>query len=95
MARTCLACRTRKMRCDGATPECGPCSRARKPLNCTYSDKSLIQRDTNLLPKGAACLPCRRKKKVCIYCGCTALIFKARVEMRCREAVLQYLPSRG
>ncbi|KIP09139.1 hypothetical protein PHLGIDRAFT_347915 [Phlebiopsis gigantea 11061_1 CR5-6] len=65
MARTCMACRARKMRCDGETPVCGPCSRARKPVECTYTDTTAIQRKAALLQKGAACLPCRRKKKKC------------------------------
>ncbi|GJE98520.1 Zn(II)2Cys6 transcription factor domain-containing protein [Phanerochaete sordida] len=65
MSQTCVACRTRKMRCDGETPVCGPCSRARKPVDCTYSKSAQNSPKTVLLPKGAACLPCRRKKKKC------------------------------
>ncbi|KAJ3520271.1 hypothetical protein NM688_g9187 [Phlebia brevispora] len=48
-------------------PTCGPCSRARKPINCTYAAVPAHSQGpkTALLQKGAACLACRRKKKKC------------------------------
>ncbi|EKM55428.1 uncharacterized protein PHACADRAFT_161409 [Phanerochaete carnosa HHB-10118-sp] len=57
-------------RCDGETPICGPCSRARKPVDCTYSDPSASHRRSALLQKGAACLPCRcdAKRPCCNTC---------------------------
>ncbi|KDQ07074.1 hypothetical protein BOTBODRAFT_60244 [Botryobasidium botryosum FD-172 SS1] len=33
----CLLCRRRKQRCDAVKPVCGPCTRARGPLNCVYT----------------------------------------------------------
>ncbi|KAI0341681.1 hypothetical protein BDW22DRAFT_1485146 [Trametopsis cervina] len=67
MKKTCSACRSRKTRCDGINPVCGPCSRARKPLDCQYSEASTRPGNSkdSLLQKGAACMACRRKKKKC------------------------------
>ncbi|EPT06015.1 hypothetical protein FOMPIDRAFT_96500 [Fomitopsis schrenkii] len=64
MAQTCSACRSRKVRCDGATPTCGPCSKARRPIQCTF-ERETSQPKGPLLQKGNACLACRRKKKKC------------------------------
>ncbi|KAF8913294.1 hypothetical protein CPB85DRAFT_1252432 [Mucidula mucida] len=36
--QACMHCRRRKMRCDGARPICGPCSRAHRVDDCQYSD---------------------------------------------------------
>ncbi|KAF7318437.1 hypothetical protein HMN09_00352900 [Mycena chlorophos] len=60
---TCTACRQRKMRCDGGAP-CGPCSRSRTLLPCTYIPKPVGVLRTDL-SKGGACLSCRRKKRKC------------------------------
>ncbi|KAE8373111.1 hypothetical protein BDV26DRAFT_285391 [Aspergillus bertholletiae] len=38
-AQSCEQCRLRKVRCDRNIP-CGPCTRARSVLNCSYRDKS-------------------------------------------------------
>ncbi|KAJ7455105.1 hypothetical protein FB451DRAFT_646166 [Mycena latifolia] len=60
---TCALCRQRKLRCDGETP-CGPCSRARTSVVCTYTPKSRGQLRSEL-PKGAACISCRQRKRRC------------------------------
>ncbi|KAJ7455099.1 hypothetical protein FB451DRAFT_1373281 [Mycena latifolia] len=60
---TCVLCRQRKLRCDGETP-CGPCSRARTLVVCTYIPKSVGQLRSEL-PKGAACISCRQRKRRC------------------------------
>ncbi|GBE82317.1 hypothetical protein BKA93DRAFT_891062 [Sparassis latifolia] len=65
MAKTCGACRERKVRCDGVTPICGPCSKARRPIQCIYVSSNAVASKGPLLQKGAACYPCRRKKKRC------------------------------
>ncbi|EMD38527.1 hypothetical protein CERSUDRAFT_113707 [Gelatoporia subvermispora B] len=67
MNKTCSACRTRKVRCDGLTPTCSPCSKARRPTQCEYTSASSASQAPKgpLLSKGAACFPCRRKKKKC------------------------------
>ncbi|RDW79247.1 C6 zinc finger protein [Aspergillus mulundensis] len=38
-AQSCEQCRQRKVRCDRNVP-CGPCTRARSDLHCSYRDKS-------------------------------------------------------
>nr|GAT55704.1 predicted protein [Mycena chlorophos] len=50
-------------RCDGGAP-CGPCSRSRTPIACTYLPKPVGVLRTDL-SKGGACLSCRRKKRKC------------------------------
>ncbi|PCH38214.1 hypothetical protein WOLCODRAFT_136105 [Wolfiporia cocos MD-104 SS10] len=66
MSKTCAACRSRKVRCDGVTPTCGPCSKARKLLECEYVATAASQVPKGpLLQKGTACYACRRKKKKC------------------------------
>ncbi|KAL4250366.1 hypothetical protein ABKN59_005899 [Abortiporus biennis] len=35
--QACLSCRRRKMRCDGAKPVCGQCSKAGRPEDCEYT----------------------------------------------------------
>ncbi|KIY63394.1 hypothetical protein CYLTODRAFT_138144 [Cylindrobasidium torrendii FP15055 ss-10] len=37
--QACIHCRRKKMRCDGAHPVCGPCSRTTRPTDCEYTDK--------------------------------------------------------
>ncbi|KAI0831235.1 hypothetical protein BC628DRAFT_1352865 [Trametes gibbosa] len=66
-SQTCSACRGRKVRCDGVLPVCGPCSKARRPVDCEYTTASTISAGPKgeYLKKGAACVPCRRKKKKC------------------------------
>ncbi|EJF65793.1 hypothetical protein BD309DRAFT_944502 [Dichomitus squalens] len=66
-AQTCSACRGRKVRCDGVVPMCGPCSKARKPIECVYTATTAVSTAPKgeYLKKGAACAPCRRKKKKC------------------------------
>ncbi|KAJ7494453.1 hypothetical protein B0H11DRAFT_2004708 [Mycena galericulata] len=59
---TCGRCRTKKIRCDGQNP-CGPCSRARVDVTCSYTAPSASHGPE--LRKGAACTACRRKKKKC------------------------------
>ncbi|KIY73741.1 hypothetical protein CYLTODRAFT_416769 [Cylindrobasidium torrendii FP15055 ss-10] len=63
MSKTCTACRSRKVRCDGVQPTCGSCARSRKALQCVFADPSPTNKD--FLSRGAACVPCRRKKKRC------------------------------
>ncbi|KAK0210742.1 hypothetical protein DFS33DRAFT_1483784 [Desarmillaria ectypa] len=36
--QACIHCRRRKMRCDGARPICGPCSRGNRSEDCQYKD---------------------------------------------------------
>ncbi|KAH7929262.1 hypothetical protein BV22DRAFT_1125875 [Leucogyrophana mollusca] len=36
--KACLACRRRKMRCDGARPTCGQCVRGNRVDDCEYTD---------------------------------------------------------
>ncbi|KAK0450849.1 hypothetical protein EV421DRAFT_1775561 [Armillaria borealis] len=36
--QACIHCRRRKMRCDGARPICGQCSRANRSEDCQYKD---------------------------------------------------------
>ncbi|KAJ7144927.1 hypothetical protein C8R43DRAFT_1013515 [Mycena crocata] len=60
---TCGRCRTKKIRCDGQEP-CGPCSRARADVNCSYAAAPTVSHGPELR-KGAACSACRRKKKKC------------------------------
>ncbi|KAH9946172.1 uncharacterized protein BXZ73DRAFT_86353 [Epithele typhae] len=58
--QTCSACRCR---CDGAQPMCGPCSKARKPIECMYTTATAVATAPkgDYLKKGAACAPCRSK----------------------------------
>ncbi|KAF7298420.1 hypothetical protein MKEN_01367000 [Mycena kentingensis (nom. inval.)] len=63
MVSTCSRCRAKKIRCDGSTP-CGPCSRARIEVECSYTVVPNISHGPELR-KGAACTACRRKKKKC------------------------------
>ncbi|KAJ7263445.1 hypothetical protein C8J57DRAFT_1470761 [Mycena rebaudengoi] len=58
---TCELCRKRKLRCDGGNP-CLRCSRARRPVVCTYTPKP-GGRMRSELPKGAACITCRERKR--------------------------------
>ncbi|KAJ6561933.1 hypothetical protein B0H19DRAFT_1143066 [Mycena capillaripes] len=60
---TCALCRRRKLRCDGGNP-CGPCSRTRTPVTCTYVPKTVGQLRSEL-PKGGACITCRQRKRRC------------------------------
>ncbi|KAJ7168569.1 hypothetical protein C8R46DRAFT_1092072 [Mycena filopes] len=60
---TCVLCRRRKLRCDGGEP-CGPCSRTRTPVTCTYVPKTVGQLRSEL-PKGGACITCRQRKRRC------------------------------
>ncbi|KAJ7755482.1 hypothetical protein B0H16DRAFT_715617 [Mycena metata] len=60
---TCVLCRRRKLRCDGGDP-CGPCSRTRTPVTCTYVPKTVGQLRSEL-PKGGACITCRQRKRRC------------------------------
>ncbi|KAH9901317.1 hypothetical protein C8Q73DRAFT_677464 [Cubamyces lactineus] len=66
-SQTCSACRGRKVKCDGAVPVCGPCSKARRPVECEYTSAATSPPGPKgeYLKKGAACVPCRRKKKKC------------------------------
>ncbi|KAJ7707332.1 hypothetical protein B0H17DRAFT_1174450 [Mycena rosella] len=60
---TCALCRRRKLRCDGGSP-CGPCSRTRTPVTCTYVLRPVGQLRSEL-PKGGACIACRQRKRRC------------------------------
>ncbi|KAI9064366.1 hypothetical protein FKP32DRAFT_1626402 [Trametes sanguinea] len=66
-SQTCSACRGRKVKCDGILPVCGPCSKARRPVDCEYTTAAAVPPGPKgeYLKKGAACAPCRRKKKKC------------------------------
>ncbi|OCH95533.1 hypothetical protein OBBRIDRAFT_788083 [Obba rivulosa] len=48
-------------------PTCSPCSKARRPTQCEYTSPGSASQAPKgpLLSKGAACFPCRRKKKKC------------------------------
>ncbi|KAJ6576883.1 hypothetical protein DFH09DRAFT_1361261 [Mycena vulgaris] len=63
---TCLLCRQKKLRCGGEHP-CGPCTRARTLVVCTYdyTPKIVGRQGRSELPKGGACLPCRQRKRRC------------------------------
>ncbi|KAI0362018.1 hypothetical protein OH77DRAFT_1416218 [Trametes cingulata] len=65
--KTCSACRGRKVRCDGVQPVCGPCSKARRPVECDYTNPAAVPPGPKgeYLKKGAACVQCRKKKKKC------------------------------
>ncbi|KZT11368.1 uncharacterized protein LAESUDRAFT_740887 [Laetiporus sulphureus 93-53] len=65
MTQTCSTCRSRKVRCDGVHPICGPCSRARRSVTCSYVNSPSEVTRGPLLQKGNACYACRRKKKKC------------------------------
>ncbi|OJA18432.1 hypothetical protein AZE42_11594 [Rhizopogon vesiculosus] len=36
--KACIACRRRKVRCDGVRPTCGQCIRGHRPEDCEYTD---------------------------------------------------------
>ncbi|KAF9792197.1 hypothetical protein BJ322DRAFT_20130 [Thelephora terrestris] len=63
--KTCMPCRTRKVKCDGSSPKCGPCTMAKRPLECVFPERAENRDKRNALPKGKACLSCRSKKKKC------------------------------
>ncbi|RDX47328.1 hypothetical protein OH76DRAFT_774894 [Lentinus brumalis] len=67
MARTCVVCRQRSVRCDGIQPNCGRCMEFGTTAACDYSSRAAGPSSTTstLLQKGAACLSCRKKKKRC------------------------------
>ncbi|KAH9890436.1 hypothetical protein C8Q73DRAFT_126240 [Cubamyces lactineus] len=69
MPKTCALCRQRGECCDGLQPVCTQCAGFADPaVGCDYSSRaagSTKAKASNLLQKGAACLPCRRKKKKC------------------------------
>lgn len=56
VAKSCDQCRQRKVRCDRNIP-CGPCTRARASLNCSYCHESSVDRpvsDTRIpIPQNA------------------------------------------
>ncbi|KAF9651446.1 hypothetical protein BDM02DRAFT_3267070 [Thelephora ganbajun] len=63
--KTCMPCRKRKVKCDGRPPRCGPCSTAKRELDCVFPSIPESRDKRNALPKGKACLSCRGKKKKC------------------------------
>lgn len=63
--KTCMPCRKRKVKCDGRSPKCGPCSAAKRELDCNFPLRPENRDKRNALPKGKACLSCRSKKKKC------------------------------
>lgn len=63
--KTCMPCRKRKVKCDGRSPKCGPCSMAKRELVCAFPLRPENRDKRNALPKGKACLSCRSKKKKC------------------------------
>ncbi|RDX47331.1 hypothetical protein OH76DRAFT_1405941 [Lentinus brumalis] len=67
MAKTCVLCRQRSERCDGIQPICGQCTEFGTTDACDYSSRAAgpSSKTSNLLQKGAACLPCRKRKKRC------------------------------
>ncbi|KAI0738068.1 hypothetical protein C8Q80DRAFT_1339871 [Daedaleopsis nitida] len=68
MPRTCALCRERSIPCDGVTPICGQCTEFGAADTCDFSSRATVTTpniSSGLLQKGAACLPCRRKKKKC------------------------------
>ena len=48
-------------KCDGLQPTCGPCADFGVTVSCDYSSRAAgpSSKASNLLQKGAACLPCR------------------------------------
>ena len=46
-------------RCDGRPPKCGPCSTAKRELDCVFPIRPESRDKRNALPKGKACLSCR------------------------------------
>ena len=46
-------------KCDGRSPKCGPCSMAKRELECTFPLRQENRDKRNALPKGKACLSCR------------------------------------
>ncbi|CAA7271869.1 unnamed protein product [Cyclocybe aegerita] len=66
MAPTCATCKKRKVKCDGQTPMCTPCASRRQSTSpCDYNITRQPHSPSDLLPRGDACMPCRRKKKKC------------------------------
>ncbi|KAF9785874.1 hypothetical protein BJ322DRAFT_1056718 [Thelephora terrestris] len=63
--QTCTSCRSRKVKCDGGQPICGPCNASRRGFHCAYEDPLTEMRKRETLKKGEACTPCRNKKKKC------------------------------
>ncbi|KAI0336461.1 hypothetical protein GY45DRAFT_1342024 [Cubamyces sp. BRFM 1775] len=52
-------------KCDGAVPVCGPCSKARRPVECEYTSAATTPPGPKgeYLKKGAACVPCSLSQK--------------------------------
>ncbi|KAJ7486356.1 hypothetical protein B0H11DRAFT_1123863 [Mycena galericulata] len=50
-------------RCDGESP-CGPCTRARTRVVCNYIPRTVGELRSEI-PKGAACVSCRQRKRRC------------------------------
>ena len=46
-------------KCDGRPPKCGPCSTAKRELDCVFPSRPENRDKRNALPKGKACLSCR------------------------------------
>ncbi|PWY79283.1 hypothetical protein BO70DRAFT_388000 [Aspergillus heteromorphus CBS 117.55] len=60
-AKSCLQCRQRKIRCDRTVP-CGPCTRARSPLPCSYQHRLSLSPSPSPNPIAAPpLLPCVRR----------------------------------
>ncbi|RPD55328.1 hypothetical protein L226DRAFT_491808 [Lentinus tigrinus ALCF2SS1-7] len=67
MVKTCALCRERSVHCDGIQPRCGQCTEFGALVVCDFSSRAAgpSSKNSNLLQKGAACLPCRKRKKKC------------------------------
>ncbi|KAI0691962.1 hypothetical protein C8T65DRAFT_670216 [Cerioporus squamosus] len=67
MMKTCAFCKERYVDCDGVQPSCGQCREFGVAVACDYSSRATgpSSKTSKLLQKGAACLPCRKKKKKC------------------------------
>ena len=46
-------------KCDGRSPKCGPCSAAKRELDCVFPLRPENRDKRNALPKGKACRSCR------------------------------------
>lgn len=55
-AKSCDACRARKVRCDQKTP-CGPCTRARSAPKCIYAPDTIRLPSPDATPEDASSLP--------------------------------------
>ena len=51
-------------KCDGRSPKCGPCSAAKRELDCVFPSRPENRDKRNALPKGKACRSCRSVSQI-------------------------------